>query len=73
METEKKWTQYLYYGIIFVVSLISLIFLPMIGSEADMGFNFPTTSAGWFVYIVSQLIVAVINVLIFHMKMSFTK
>ena len=66
METEKKWTQYLYYGIIFVVSLISLIFLPMIGSEADMGFNFPTTSAGWFVYIVSQLIVAVINVLIFH-------
>jgi hypothetical protein len=38
----------------------------MIGSELGMSFNFPTTAAGWFVYITSQLITAVINVLIFH-------
>ena len=66
MEREKNWTQYLYYGIIFVVSIVSLIFLPMVGSEIDMGFNFPTTVAGWIVYVISQLIVAIINVLIFH-------
>jgi len=66
MKPEKLWTQYLYYGIIFIVSLISLIFLPMIGSDLEMGFNFPNTTAGWVVYIISQLIIAIINVLIFH-------
>ena len=66
MKPEKQWTQYLYYGIIFIVSFISLIFLPMIGSDIDAGFDFPESPSGWIVYIVSQLIVAIINVLIFH-------
>ena len=63
---DKKWTNYLYYILIGVLSFISLVFLPMLGSELGMSFNFPTTTAGWFVYITSQLIAAVINVLIFH-------
>lgn len=63
---EKKWTNYLYYILIGVLSFVALLFLPMVGSEIGMSFNFPTTVAGWFVYIVSQLITAVINVLIFH-------
>lgn len=63
---DKKWTNYLYYILIGILSFISLVFLPMIGSELGMSFNFPTTAAGWFVYITSQLITAVINVLIFH-------
>lgn len=63
---DKKWTNYLYYILIGVLSFISLVFLPMVGSELGMSFNFPTTTAGWLVYITGQLIAAVINVLIFH-------
>ena len=63
---DKKWTNNLYYILIGVLSYISLVILPMLGSELGMSFNFPTTTAGWFVYITSQLIAAVINVLIFH-------
>lgn len=63
---NKKWTNYLYYILIGVLSFISLVFLPMLGSELGISFNFPTTTAGWFVYVTSQLIAAVINVLIFH-------
>lgn len=63
---DKKWTNYLYYILIGVLSFVALLFLPMVGSEIGMSFSFPTTVAGWFVYIVSQLITAIINVLIFH-------
>lgn len=63
---KEKWNNYLYYFIVGILSLITLIFLPMLGSEVGMAFNFPTTVAGWIVYIISQLIVAVINVLLFH-------
>lgn len=38
----------------------------MIGSEAGLEWKLPTTTIGWIVYAVSKLIVAVINILIFH-------
>ena len=62
----KKWTNYLYYILVGVLSFITLLFLPMLGSEVGLGFQFPNTAAGWIVYIISQLIVAIINVLLFH-------
>ena len=37
---------YTYYIIIGVVSLIALVFLPMIGSTADMGFKVPDSAVG---------------------------
>lgn len=58
--------QYLYYVLIFVLSLCMLIFLPMIGSTQDIGYNVPNTTAGWIVFIITKTIVAVVNVLIFH-------
>lgn len=58
--------QYLYYVLIFVLSLCMLIFLPMIGSTQDIGYNVPNTTAGWTVFIITKTIVAVVNVLIFH-------
>lgn len=66
METEVKWKQYLYYILIGVISFISLVFLPMFGSEVGMAFTFPTTAAGWIVFIITQLLMAIVNVLIFH-------
>ena len=62
----EKWKQVQYYIIIGVISLIALFFLPMIGSEADVGWKLPNTVVGWFVFVISKLLVATINLLIFH-------
>lgn len=56
----------MYYIIIGFASLITLIFLPMIGSTAGLAWAVPTTVVGWIVWIAIKLIVAALNVLIFH-------
>lgn len=61
-----KWRIYQYYAIIGIISLIALLFLPMIGSEAGLEWQLPTTVAGWTVYVITKLMVATINILIFH-------
>lgn len=66
MEPTAKWKQYLYYILIGIISFISLVFLPMFGSEVGMAFTFPTSAAGWIVFIITQLLMAIVNVLIFH-------
>lgn len=55
----------IYYLLIGVISILALVFLPMLGSDTKLGFNFPTTTVGWVVYIITKLCVAIINVLIF--------
>ena len=62
--------QYTYYFIIGIVSFISVVFLPMVGSEAGLGWALPDTTVGWFVWATSRLIIAVINVLIFYSFME---
>lgn len=37
--------KYLYYGLVAVISLVVLVFVPMIGSEAELGFELPQTPA----------------------------
>ena len=64
--TYEKFKQYQYYIIIGMISLIAVFFLPMLGSVAGLEWVLPTTVAGWIVYIVSKLIIAIINILIFH-------
>jgi hypothetical protein len=66
MDFKETFKIYQYYVIIGVISLIALFFLPMIGSTAGLNWNIPNTWAGWVVYIISKLIVAIINILIFH-------
>lgn len=62
----EKWKQWQYYLIIGIISAVALFFLPMIGSEAGLAWNIPTTTVGWIVYITSKLLVATINIMIFH-------
>ena len=50
-----------------------LVFLPMLGSETDIGFRFPNTTSGWFIYIASKTLVSVMNVLIFYCFMEQAK
>jgi len=57
---------YLYYILIGVLSFVALVFLPFFGSEVGMGFVFPTTPAGWVVYLTQQALMAIVNILIFH-------
>lgn len=68
-----KIRQWMYYFIIGIVSLIALCFLPMIGSSAGLGWNIPNTVVGWIVWVTVKLIVAVLNVLIFHCFMMQAK
>jgi uncharacterized membrane protein len=63
MDKIKQW---MYYFIIGIVSMIALCFLPMIGSNVGLGWNLPNTVVGWIVWITVKIIVAVLNVLIFH-------
>lgn len=58
--------QYLYYTIIFIASLIVLVFLPMVGSVVGAGFSFPKTKLGWAIYVLTKVFVAGFNLLIFH-------
>lgn len=65
--------QWMYYIIIGIISFIALIFLPMIGSEVGLDWNLPDTTVGWIVWVAVKLIVATINVLIFHSFMQQAK
>lgn len=65
--------KYLYYGLVGVISMLVLVFVPMIGSEAGIGFKFPTTASGWFIYIITKVLISVLNVLIFYCFMEQAK
>lgn len=58
--------QYIYYILIFVISFLVLVFLPMIGTDLDMGFRFPETPAAWTVFIITKSITAFVNVMLFY-------
>lgn len=63
MNEIKQWTNYIIIGII---SIIALIFLPMLSSTADVAMIYPTTTMGWVIWTVTKLIIAIINMMIFH-------
>ena len=68
-----KIKQYLYYFLIGIISLIALIFIPMLGTSVGLDWNVPNTAVGWIVWIAIKLIIAVINILIFHCFMCQAK
>lgn len=45
----------------------------MIGTSVGLAWNIPDTTAGWIVWIVTKLIAAVVNILIFHCFMRQAK
>lgn len=63
-EFKQKWRFYQNYLIILILSLISVFFLPMLGSEVGLGFNVPNTAAGWIVWILTKLCIVAINILL---------
>ena len=65
-ERFRQLRQYIYYILIFVISFLVLVFLPMLGTDLDMGFKFPETPAAWTVFIVTKSITAFVNVMLFY-------
>lgn len=64
MGFKERWRFYQNYIIIGILSLISVFFLPMLGSEVGLGFNVPNTWAGWIVWVLTKLCVVTINILL---------
>lgn len=62
----QQWVQWQNYIIIGIVSLIALFFIPMLGSSVGLAWVLPNTTAGWIVYVTSKLLVAALNIIIFH-------
>lgn len=58
--------QFVYYILIFVISFLVLVFLPMIGTDLTMDFKFPETPAAWVVFVVTKSITALVNVMLFY-------
>ena len=61
-----KWTQYIYYWMIALLSMIMLAFLPMLGTEVGLQWRVPDTKAGWIVWGIAKLCSAGFNVMLFH-------
>lgn len=59
-------TNIAYYIIIGLVSICSVVFLPMINSSLTGGVQFPTTAMGWAIWIVTKVLVAFINIIVFY-------
>lgn len=73
MSNLDKVKQWWYYILIGIISFISLVFLPMVGSDINLGWKLPNTFVGWLVWIVTRLIVSILNILIFHCFMCQAK
>lgn len=73
MERTIDFRQYLYYIMIGIISFVTLTFLPMFGSSVGIQFYIPDSAAGWGIYIVSKLIVSVLNVMIYFSFMQQAK
>lgn len=67
---KQLWDMATYYALIAIVSIIALVFLPMIGSELPLSLLLPSTFAGWIVYISSKLLVAAVNMALFYCFME---
>lgn len=65
-KTKEWFSQYNNYIIIAIVSIVALVFIPFLGSVLGLGWTLPDTATGWVVFIATKLIVAVINLIIFH-------
>lgn len=72
-EQVRKLKSMAYYLIIGFVSIVSVVFLPMINSSLEGGFKLPQNTAEWCIFIMSKVLVAVDNILIFYCFISQAK
>ena len=62
-----------YYIIVAFVSIISMVFIPLLDSNVKGKFVWPTSPAGWILWIISTGGIAVVNMCIFYCFMEQAK
>lgn len=68
MEIREFRERYIYYALIVLLTLVGIIFLPLIGLDVngEINFNFPATAMAWVIWGVGKGAICVVNCLIFH-------
>ena len=62
-----------YYLIVAFVSVISMVFIPLMNSKVKGGFQWPKTAAGWILWTISTGGIAIVNMCIFYCFMEQAK
>lgn len=65
---KEKLKQYLYYVLIAILSLCSLIVFPIVGAgvfDVDLKTLFPSTTLGWILWIIVRILIIALNLIIF--------
>ena len=65
--------QYLYYVIIGIFTFIVLVFMPMLGSSIDGGLKLPQGKGAWVMFVITRVLIAVTNIIIFYSFMQQAK
>lgn len=66
MDKKIDYSKYTYYALVAILSIVTVTFLPMLGSSVGVGVQFPTTEVEWAVWCITKGMVAVINMMLFH-------
>ena len=72
-EAKIKFSNVAYYLIVGMLSLLLMTVIPVLGTDLDLGLKLPNTWAGWIVFVVTKVFVAVVNMLIFYCFMEQAK
>lgn len=64
MSIKEKWRLYQNYVIIGILSLISVFFLPMLGTEVGLAFKVPDTFTGICIWFLTKLCIVAINMML---------
>ena len=60
--------KYLYYALIVGLTIISIVFLPLLGLDqnGEINFKFPQTILAWIIWVIGKGAIIIVNCLIFH-------
>lgn len=65
-DLKKRAGEHIYLIIMFICSVAILLFAPFLGSAIGLEWTLPNTVAGWIVWVITRLLVAILNVIIFY-------
>lgn len=63
---REAFKNYKNYGIIIVLTLVTVTLFPLLGTQVGMEANYPTTVVGWIVWSVTKIALCVDNIFIFQ-------
>ena len=66
MDKKIDYSKYTYYALVAMLSIVTVTFLPMLGSTVGVEMQFPATGLEWAVWCITRGMVAVINIMLFH-------